>query len=263
MSDACRVPSGSLMGRYLDALSFLSRLVVRPGQTAARFQDCLPAFAPAGATLGLIWTALALAAWHFAATGGVPSVFCSLVAGWIWTLALLWTTRCLHWDGVADLADACGSGAAGERFWQIMRDSRLGALGALAVSMGLAGSLLLAAAHLAQDDWPLLILAPAWGRACSLLLAASAPAQGGGSLGKLVCAAMTPQRVRQQLAWLGLAAALAGMFVPVWQLLLMLAGQYLLHRRLCRTALCHGGLSGDFLGASIETAQLWFLLALL
>ena len=124
------------MGRYLDALSFLSRLVVRPGQTAARFQDCLPAFAPAGATLGLIWTALALAAWHFAATAGVPSVFCSLVAGWIWTLALLWTTRCLHWDGVADLADACGSGAAGERFWQIMRDSRLGALGALAVSMG-------------------------------------------------------------------------------------------------------------------------------
>ena len=67
------------MGRYLDALSFLSRLVVRPGQTAARFQDCLPAFAPAGATLGLIWTALALAAWHFAATAGVPSVFCSLV----------------------------------------------------------------------------------------------------------------------------------------------------------------------------------------
>lgn len=250
------------MGRYLDALSFLSRLVVRPEQTAARFQDSLPAFAPAGATLGLIWTALALAAWHFAATAGVPSVFCSLVAGWIWTLALLWTTRCLHWDGVADLADACGSGAAGERFWQIMRDSRLGALGALAVSMGLAGSLLLAA-HLAQDDWPLLILAPAWGRACSLLLAASAPAQGGGSLGKLVCAAMTPQRVRQQLAWLGLAAALAGMFVPVWQLLLLLAGQYLLHRRLCRTALCHGGLSGDFLGASIETAQLWFLLALL
>lgn len=263
MPDGRRCPSGSLTGRYLDALSFLSRLVRRPGQTAARFQDCLPAFAPAGATLGCIWTALALAAWQFAAAADVPPVFCSLAAGWIWTLALLWTTRGLHWDGVADLADACGSGAAGERFWQIMRDSRLGAFGALAVCMGLAGSLLLAAAHLAQGGWPLLILAPAWGRACSLLLAGSAPAQGGGSLGKLVCAAMTPQRVRQQLGWLGLAAVLAGLLVPVWQILLLLAGQYLLHRRLCRIALTHGGLSGDFLGASIETAQLWFLLALL
>lgn len=263
MPDVCRRPSGSLTGRYLDALSFLSRLVSRPGQTEARFQDCLSAFAPAGMTLGALWTVTAIAAWHFAAAAGVAPVLRSCVAGWVWTLALLWTTRGLHWDGVADLSDACGSGAGGDRFWQIMRDSRLGAFGALAVCMGLAGCLLLSAAHLEQGNWLLLVLAPAWGRCCSLLLASSAPPQGGGSLGKLVCAAMTPRLVRQQLGWLVLVVVLGGMLVPLWQALLLLAGQCLLHHWLRRTALAHGGLSGDFLGAAIETAQLWFLLALL
>lgn len=263
MPDACRRSSGSLTERYLDALSFLSRLVTRPGQTEKRFQACLSAFAPAGATLGLLWTALAFAAACFAAAAGAPSPCRYLLAGWVWTLALLWTTRALHWDGVADLADACGSGTTGERFWQIMRDSRLGAFGAMAVSMGLTGDILLAAFHTAQGNWLPLILAPLWGRACSLLLAASAPAQGGGSLGKLVCAATTPRLTRQQGLWLALAAVLGGMYAPVWQVCLLLAGQYLLHRRLRRTALAHGGLSGDFLGTSIETAQLWFLLALL
>lgn len=264
MPDPCRRQAHGPAARYLDALSFLSRLVVRPGQTEGRFQACLSGFAPAGLTLGLLWAGLAFAALRFADVAQVPPALCPLVAGWLWMLALLWTTRALHWDGVADLADACGSGAAGERFWQIMRDSRLGAFGALAVCSGLAGALLLAAAHAAQGNWLLLVLAPGWGRACSLLLAASAPPQGGGSLGRLVCSAMTPRLVRQQRAWLCgmlLLAWLAG--TPLWQCLLLLAGHLPLQGRLRRTALAHGGLSGDFLGADIELTQLWFLLALL
>lgn len=264
MPDAGRRQAGSLTERYLDALSFLSRLVTRPGQTEQRFQACLSAFAPAGLTLGLLWTSLALAALHFAAAAGVSRTLAPFVGGWVWLLALLWTTRALHWDGVADLADACGSGTSGERFWQIMRDSRLGAFGALAVNAGLAGCLLLAAAHLEQNNWLLLMLAPAWGRAGSLQLAASAPPQGGGSLGRLVCSAMTPRLARQQRLWLAAMSLLAWLTgVPIWQVLLLLAGQCLLQAKLRRIALDHGGLSGDFLGADIELAQLWFLLALL
>ena len=98
----------------------------------------------------------------------------------------------------------------------------------------------------------------------SLLLAASAPPQGGGSLGRLVCSAMTPRLARQQRLWLAAMMLLAWLTgVPVWQVLLLLAGQCLLQGKLRRTALDHGGLSGDFLGADIELAQLWFLLALL
>lgn len=83
-------------------------------------------------------------------------------------------------------------------------------------------------------------------------------------LSRLVCSAMTPRLVRQQRAWLCgmlLLAWLAG--TPLWQCLLLLAGHFPLQGRLRRTALAHGGLSGDFLGADIELTQLWFLLALL
>lgn len=260
------LPAGAtgILGRYLDALSFLSRLVTRPGQSEERFRACLSAFAPAGLTLGLVWAGAALAALTVARAARVPAPLAELLAGWIWLLALLWTTRGLHWDGVADLADACGSGATGDRFWQILRDSRLGAFGGMALCAGLAGALLLAAAHAAKGQWLPLVLAPAWGRCCSLMLAAAAPAQGGGNLGRLVCGAMTPRRARGQQGLQGgmlLLSWLAGL--PAGRVLLLAAGQYFLHICLRRTALAHGGLSGDLLGTSIETAQLWFLLAAL
>ena len=58
MPDPCRRQAHGPAARYLDALSFLSRLVVRPGQTEGRFQACLSGFAPAGLTLGLLWAGL-------------------------------------------------------------------------------------------------------------------------------------------------------------------------------------------------------------
>lgn len=259
-----RATAGCWIGRYLDALAFLSRLPARSGQTEERFTACLPAFPAAGLTLGLVWALIGLAALTLARAAGVPSPFAELLAGWLWLLALLWTTRGLHWDGVADLADACGSGATGERFWQILRDSRLGAFGGMALCAGLGGAVLLAAIHMAKGHWLPLILAPAWARACSLLLAASAPAQGGGRLGRLVCGAMSPRRAHGQRALLVLMLVLVWLVcLSPWQALLLATGQYVLHWRLRRVALDHGGLSGDFLGTSIETAQLWFLLAVL
>lgn len=256
--------AGLWFGRYRDALSFLSRLPAPPGQTEARFTASLPAFAAAGLTLGLVWALIGLAALTFARTAGVAHPLAELLAGWLWLLALLWTTRGLHWDGVADLADACGSGAVGERFWQILRDSRLGAFGGMALCAGFAGAVLLAAVHIGSGHWMALVLAPAWARACSLLLAASAPAQGGGSLGRLVCGAMTPRLVRAQRAILIAVLLLLSLTrLPLVQVLLLAAGQYGLHGRLRRVALRRGGLSGDFLGACIEMSQLWFLLAVL
>ena len=117
------LPAGAtgILGRYLDALSFLSRLVTRPGQSEERFRACLSAFAPAGLTLGLVWAGAALAALTVARAARVPAPLAELLAGWIWLLALLWTTRGLHWDGVADLADACGSGATGDRCARALR----------------------------------------------------------------------------------------------------------------------------------------------
>lgn len=53
----------------------------------------------------------------------------ALVAGW----ALL--TRMLHWDGLADVADAFWGGHTAERRLEIMSDSSTGAFGATAVAL--------------------------------------------------------------------------------------------------------------------------------
>ncbi|MDR2851156.1 MAG: adenosylcobinamide-GDP ribazoletransferase [Desulfovibrio sp.] len=49
----------------------------------------------------------------------------------------------------------------------------------------------------------------------------------------------------------------------LWQAPVLLIGQWWIIRRMARHAQKQDGLSGDFLGAAIETGQLWFLLATL
>ena len=97
-----------------------------------------------------------------------------------------------YWDGLADLGDACGSGASGARFREILRDSRLGAFGALSLLLIFSGQWLALAWHLAAGQWLMPVLAPAWGRACAVWLAASAPPHNPDSLGGLACAGAGP-----------------------------------------------------------------------
>ena len=176
----------------------------------------------------------------------------------------LWSTRGLHWDGLADLGDACGSGASGARFREILRDSRLGAFGALSLLLIFSGQWLALAWHLAAGQWLMPVLAPAWGRACAVWLAASAPPHNPDSLGGLACtgAGPTVRRV-YRLGALLLVCLLAALGLSLWQGLVLIVAQYCLTRRLAAQAQSHGGLSGDFLGAAIELGQLWFLLATL
>ncbi len=247
------------------ALGFLSRLSIVPCRSEKELEDAAPWFPLAGLLLGLLWSAAALAL--FLALEQNPALLPplpALLAAWLWLCLSLWLTRGLHWDGMADLGDACGSGARQERFWQILRDSRMGAFGGMALCLGLLGQWLCAAGHAQQGGWLALCLAPAWGRTASLWLAATVPPHGDGMLGRLVCRAMTPARLRWSLFWgLCIAAAPLCAGVSAARLLPLLFGQWLLHRWFARTARRHGGISGDFLGASIESAQLWFLLALL
>jgi adenosylcobinamide-GDP ribazoletransferase len=54
-------------------------------------------------------------------------------------------TGCLHEDGLADAADGFGGGATRERILLIMRDSRIGTYGGVALALSLIGRLLLIA----------------------------------------------------------------------------------------------------------------------
>jgi adenosylcobinamide-GDP ribazoletransferase len=79
--------------------------------------------------VGLLVGALGGAALWLCAHAGIPVLAASLIA-----LALTaFLTGALHEDGLADLADGFGGGGTQERKIEIMRDSRVGSYGALAV----------------------------------------------------------------------------------------------------------------------------------
>lgn len=253
------------LGHFLDALAFLSRLVPPRSFTRASLIACVPWFGAAGLALGGLFAlaaALALAFFYSLSPGLAAQALGALAAAWIWLGLELWSTRGLHWDGLADLGDACGSGAQGVRFWEVLRDSRLGAFGALSLLLVFSGQWAALAWHLAAGHWLALVLAPAWSRACAVWLAASAPAAEAASLGGLACAGASPALSRAYALAAGLAiSSLLALGLSVWQGVALAAGQYWLTRRLACVARAHGGLSGDFLGAAIELGQLWFLLA--
>lgn len=108
-------------------LRFYSRLPVRAddGHAMPDFARVSWAAPLAGAFIGAIGAGVVLAAWIM----HLPP----LVAGGCAIGALALTTGALHEDGLADVADGFGGGATREKKLAIMRDSRLGSYGALAL----------------------------------------------------------------------------------------------------------------------------------
>lgn len=254
-----------------DAFAFLSRFA--PASRADGPGRALAWFGPVGLVLGAVWTLAAVGAAHMAATApAAPGVWAQgMLAGWVWLLLSVWTTCGLHWDGLADLGDAEGSGARGDSFRRILRDSRLGAFGALRLLLVFGGQWLAVSWHGALifsggAAWAParmlpLALAPAWGRGVAVLLAHAVPARDAASLGGMACAGATP-RLSAGYALAGAAAAglLVLLGLPLWRALLLLTVQGLLLRRVAALARREGGLSGDFFGAAIEEGTLCFLL---
>ena len=114
-----------------DALRFFTRLPVgEPGPGAPLDLNRIAWAAPvAGVVVGLIG-AIALA---LTTLLGLPPFLRAGLA----TAALIVATGALHEDGLADVADGFGGGATRARKLEIMRDSRIGAYGALALALAL------------------------------------------------------------------------------------------------------------------------------
>src|SRR5690606_25920059 len=146
----------------LRALRFWTRLPVPVlrGEIAPFDSPAMERLAPAAPVAGLavgLVSAGALVAGSAAGFAGWPAAILAVVA------AIL-STGALHEDGLADLCDGLG-GRSAEESLAIMRDSRLGSYGAIAIVV----SLLLKISILAQ----LSIALGAW-RAGAALAAASA-----------------------------------------------------------------------------------------
>lgn len=126
----------------------------------------------------------------------------------VWALvALALLTGALHEDGLADLADGFGGGRNAARKLEIMRDSRVGSYGVLAVV--LATALRVAALAALAGVGPAMIVAGALSRAgMGVPLLLLRPARDGG-LGASVGGRRGPA-----LIGMAIAVGLAALFVP-------------------------------------------------
>ena len=117
--------------------------------------------------VGAILGAAAACALFAASALGFPPPLAAPLA--IATLVAL--TGALHEDGLADCADGFGGGATPARKLEIMKDSRIGAFGALALALAL--YLQIAALALIVRAWPRL--------AAAVLVGAAAASRGRGA----------------------------------------------------------------------------------
>lgn len=174
----------------------------------------------------------------------------------------LWVTGMLHLDGLMDTADAMGSHRSRERMLEIMKDSRVGAMGAAAgaLSLLLRAALVLEVAPAMQPA--ALLTAPALGRMAMVLAAGLwPPARAEGGLGRSFAAHVGRAQMAGALL-LGLTVAFAVWFTPAGPRgLAAFGGALLVALLLGRTMAARlGGLTGDTYGAINEVVE-WAVLA--
>ena len=234
--------------RFLTRLGFLGQAEAAP----IELSRTVWAFPIVGAAVG----ALGGAVLYLASGLGVPA-FVAAVLGVGATVAL---TGALHEDGLADVADGFGGGADRARKLEIMRDSRIGAYGVLALALVMVAKIgALGAFRNPGDAWLALIAASAMSRAAMPILMVALPPARAEGLGAM---AGRPERTRL-LAALGIALALALVLLDFDAALAAAAGvgvvAYLMTGLARRQIQGH---TGDVLGATQQIADLTVLVTL-
>jgi adenosylcobinamide-GDP ribazoletransferase len=173
--------------------------------------------------------------------------------GWLAVGLGLWLTRGLHADGLADICDAWGSSALGERFWAILKDSRAGPFGVMGLAMVLVGQLL-AFGYLAGEQR---LGAICWcyvlGRMVSLAALGLCRKRVRPGLSSLFAPGTSPST----LAWAMVQTVLLGLaLTSPRSTLLGFAAAGVVLAFLVRLSKRQLGFNGDFMGAAIVLGEL-------
>lgn len=166
----------SFIRHYLLSLQFFTRIPVTGrlaswvGFSPAMLRASAAHFPGVGVLVGGLVAGLTalLLAWL------PPSVFTPMVAAVLGTVLSVMVTGAFHEDGLADIADGLGGSQDRDRALVIMKDSRVGAFGAIAVVLALLAKVSLLAlvgsvsahwmvwgifaAHVVSRTWPLLLI---------------------------------------------------------------------------------------------------------
>lgn len=227
-------------------LGFFTRLPAgRFGLPEVDFARALWAAPVAGAVVGL----LAGAGFGVADWLSLPASLCAVVA----LGAALVVTGSLHEDGVADVADGFGGGNTRERKLEIMKDSRNGTFGVVALVMTLiARFAAVAAIGAAGPAFVALIAAHAASRALiPAFMATVRPAKPGGLSAGI---GTVPGNVALAALGLGALALLSLGFWTAVTALLGLAVVFFGMKRLTERQI--GGQTGDVLGALQQAGEI-------
>ena len=239
-----------MIRRFLAALQFLTivpvhRETASPGAAAAYFPLV-------GVLLGASTGAFMLA---LAPSLG-PSISALLALGWLLTL-----TGCLHEDGLADVADAVRAGRSSQRMMEILKDSRIGTYGAIALILSIA----LRWQSLAQTTVnPVAGLAAALALSRTSLVALAALAHPAGTgLGQAFAAACSRTVVVATLLQSVVIVAVTSLFtgwrtgaaMMVASTVIVLLARVWFTRRL-------GGVNGDCLGATSQVVEIFNMVIL-
>lgn len=166
----------------------------------------------------------------------------------------IFLTRGLHLDGLADLADGMGGGYTAEQRLQIMKDSRIGTFGSLALTLAILFKVCSLHTLVETSNWQPILLVPMFSRLTMVLTAyKSSYARTEGGLGKPFIASMTIQQPLIAVIF----SSTAAMVIAPTRILAYFLGIVCCSfsiRAASRKRL--GGVTGDVLGAANEVAEI-------
>ena len=228
----------------LAALQFLTRIPVPSTRLPEDvFTRSLAWFPVVGLLIGALAGAL-----HGLLAAHLPRT----VAAILTVTFLVALTGALHEDALADCADAFGLKHSAEKTFAILRDSRIGSFGGVALALSLTGRVLLIAALPLHRALPFLIAAATLARwstlPLALLPAASASGQGARIAGRVPAAVLLLGTVWMLLI-LGAALRWQACWPVAVSLALVFATGAFYRRRL-------GGVSGDCFGATNQLVEI-------
>ncbi|WP_414731930.1 adenosylcobinamide-GDP ribazoletransferase [Acetobacterium carbinolicum] len=236
------------MRKILIAISFFTRIPIKLKDVSSEeFYDAMILIPLVGVFIGLIL---------FVASIVFSFIHFVQLQALLMVIAYIWLTGGLHLDGFADTTDALFSARDREKMMEIMKDSRLGAFGAIGLILIILTNWMSYTIILPEHSTAILII-PVFGRVAAIMSTCfSTYAPGGGGLGKRF---VEMTRLHHFIIYLVLLLGYTTLILGLPGLLtavICLLPAWLLMKNLQHKI---GGMTGDTIGMTIELNQTFFM----
>lgn len=242
---------------FLLATQFLTRLPVPVGNayTKERFGESVRHYPLVGIFVGAIVAAL-----YYAASFVWPQTVAILLS----TAASLLLTGAFHEDGLADTFDGMGGGTTPQRALEIMKDSRIGTYGVVAVASVLALKVAALSFFTVTTAVITLIAAHGLSRLSSVLVISTSRYVRDDGSGKPIAIHIHARGLVYALATGALCVILMSMYLSLLTVIIGLFGAFAGHftaRRIFERKI--DGYTGDCLGATQQLSEVGLYLGVL